>query len=160
MGMPTMPSTIFTAPTYNPARERKRKLVTIVVVCVVVLAAGLAWWFRYWPQEHQVDRFFDALQAKNYKAAYGVWMHDPAWEQHPQQYSRYPFPDFYSDWGPGGEWGLVNTHHVDCAASPSGGSGVIVVVTVNGRVQKALVWVETSDKTLSFPPPQLQASCH
>ena len=142
MESPTMPSTIFTAPDYNPARERKRKVIIIVVVCVVVLAAVLAWWFRYWPQEHEVDRFFSALQAKDYKAAYGVWMNDSNWQQHPQQYSRYPFADFYSDWGPGGEWGLVNSHHVECAAKPSGGSGVIVVVSVNGRVQRALVWVE------------------
>ena len=66
------------------------------------------------------------------------------------------------DWGPGGEWGLVKSYHVDGSAVPKGGngtkfdvasSGVVVVVTVNERVgQKAHVWVEKSDKTLGFSP--------
>jgi len=147
-----MPDTIFTAPQYNPARERKRKILIIVAICVLVAAAVLVWWFRYWPEEHVVDRFFDALQAKDYKTAYGIWQHDPQWEQHPQAHSAYPFHDFYRDWGPGGDWGLIKEHEVQCSAAPPGGNGVVVVVTVNGRAEKARLWVLKADKTLTFSP--------
>lgn len=151
-----MPDTIFTAPEYDAARERKKKTIAIVVVCVLVVGAFLVWWFRYWPQERIVGRFFTTLQAKDYETAYGIWQHDPEWKQHPQKYMQYPFNDFYRDWGPGGDWGLIKTHHVDCAASPSGGNGVVVVVTVNGRVDKAKVWVLKADKTLGFAPFEVQ----
>ena len=46
-------------------------------ILVIVLALG--WWFRYWPEEHVVGKFFDALQKQDYKTAYGIWMHDPQW---------------------------------------------------------------------------------
>ncbi len=156
MDAETMPDTIFTAPEYDPARERKKKIITIVVICAILGGAFALWWFRYWPQEHVVDRFFDAVQAKDYETAYGIWLHDPGWKQHPQKYSQYPYNDFYRDWGPGGDWGLVKSHHVDCAAS--GGNGVVVVVTVNDRVDKAKVWVLKADKTLGFAPFEVQ--CH
>jgi hypothetical protein len=150
MEVDKMPDTIFTAPEYDAARERKRKIVLVLVACAVIAIAALLWWFRYWPQERIVNRFFDALQTKDYKTAYGVWQHDPQWEQHPQKYAQYPYNDFYRDWGPGGDWGLIKEHQVDCAARPSGGNGVVVVVTINGRVDKAQVWVLKQDNTLSF----------
>ena len=153
-----MPSTIFTAPQYNPARERRRKIILIVIATVVVVGAILAWWFRYWPEEHVVNKFFDALQAKDYNTAYGIWQHDPKWQQHPQQYSAYPFGDFYRDWGPSGDWGIIKSHQVDCAASPPGGNGVVVVVTLNDRAQKARMWVLSKDKTLTFSP--FEVICH
>ena len=102
-----------------------------------MLVIGVVWWqLRFWPEERQVDRFFDALQQQNYEQAYGVWMHDPDWKQHPDKYSRYSYNDFIKDWGPGGEWGIIKSHHVDGAAVPKGysgspfatASGVVVVV--------------------------------
>ncbi len=153
----TMPDSIFTAPEYDATRERKKMVIAIALVCLVAVIGALLWWFRYWPQEHAVDNFFTLLQAKDYKTAYGLWQHDPQWEQHPQKYAQYPYNDFYRDWGPGGDWGLIKDHYVDCAAGA--GNGVIVVVTVNGRVDKAKVWVTKSDKTLSFGPGTLEVVC-
>ena len=43
-----------------------------------LLIGIIAWEFRYWPEEHQVNKFFDALQQQNFETAYGVWMNDPA----------------------------------------------------------------------------------
>jgi hypothetical protein len=117
--------------------------------------------FRFWPQEHAVDQFFEALQQQSYEKAYGVWMHDPDWKQHPDKYSRYPYNDFLKDWGPRGEWGIIKSHHIEGAAVPKGysgspfatASGVVVVVTVNDRVSdKAHIWVQNDDKTLGFSP--------
>ena len=83
-------------------------------------------------------------------------MHDPTWQQHPQNHPKYPFNDFYRDWGPGGEWGLIKTQKVYGASTcPGGGSGVVVDVIVNERTEHAQVWVEKSDKTLSYPPCEL-----
>ncbi len=156
-----MAMTLFEAQPYDPTRAR-RKRNRIVALVLIVLAIGIVWWhLRFWPEEHAVDGFFDALQQQNYEQAYGIWMHDPNWKQHPEKYSRYPLSDFMKDWGPSGEWGIIKSHHVDGAAVPHGysgspfatPSGVVVVVTINDRVaDKAHIWVEKSDKTLGFSP--------
>jgi hypothetical protein len=145
------------------ARASRRRLFILVGIIVGVLVVGLlgallgyGWFFRYFPEEHMVGRFFDDLQRQDYKDAYGIWMHDPNWQQRPQQYSKYPFNDFYRDWGPGGEWGIIKTQKVYGASTcPGPGSGVVVDVIVNDRTEHAQVWVEKSDKTLSFPPCEL-----
>ena len=154
--------TVFQTKPYDSARARKRRVWITSAVSIIVILSLLTWNFRHYPQEHVVDTFFAALQQQDYEKAYGIWNHDPDWKQHPQQYSKYTFQGFMQDWGPGGEWGLVKSYHVDGSAVPKGGngtkfdvasSGVVVVVTVNERVaQKAHVWVEKSDKTLGFSP--------
>ncbi len=146
-----MTTTIFEAKPYDEARARRRRIWISSIIVAVLVIAFLLWWFRNWPEQHRVDLFFDAIQAQNYEQAYGIWMNDPNWKQHQEKYKLYPFGEFYIDWGPGGEWGLVKSHHVDGVAS-TGGSGVVVVVTVNGRAEPARVWVEKGDKTMHFSP--------
>jgi hypothetical protein len=153
--------TLFEAQPYDEARARKRRAL-IVALVVLGLVIGIVWWqMRYWPEERVVDRFFDALQQQDYEKAYGIWMHDPSWKQHPQQYDRYTYNDFIKDWGPGGEWGIIKSHRVSGVGEPHGysgspfarSSGVVVIVTVNERIaHKASIWVEKSDKTLGFSP--------
>ncbi len=93
--------TLFEAQPYDPARARRRRS-RIIVIAVVVLVLGLlAWHFRYWREERQVDRFFDALQEQKFEQAYGVWMNDPDWKQHPDKYSRYHVFRFHEGLGPG-----------------------------------------------------------
>jgi len=141
------------APPFDPARERRKRGIIITIILLVALVAMLGWRFRYWPEERIVDHFFEALQHKDYEAAYGIWFHDPEWKQHADKYAKYPLNEFMQDWGPGGEWGLIQNYKIDGAESPKGGSsGVVVLVTVNGRAEKARVWVEKSDKTLTFSP--------
>jgi hypothetical protein len=145
--------TLLDAKEYDPEKERKRRTRIISVVVLVLVAAGLAWWFRFWPEERVAERFFDALQQQSYESAYAIWMHDPQWRQHLDRYQKYPFHEFYRDWGPGGEWGVIKSHKIYAVGSPpGGGSGVIVDVTVNDRAQPARVWVQKSDKTMSFSP--------
>lgn len=148
--------TLLDAKEYDPEKDRKRKkrIISAVVAVVVLLCVG--WWFRYWPEERVAGHFFDALQKQDYDTAYGIWMQDPTWKQHPQEHPKYLFNDFYRDWGPGGEWGLIKTEKVYGSSScPGGGSGIVVDVVVNDRAQHAQVWVEKRDKTLSFPPCEL-----
>lgn len=154
--------TLFEAKQYDPVLARKKRIRIMSLIVIVLVCAILAWNFRHYPEERLVDHFFAALQQQDYEKAYGIWNHDPDWQQHPQKYSNYTFQNFMQDWGPGGEWGLIKSYHLDGSAVPTGGtgtkfdvsaSGVVVVVTVNERVaQKAHVWVEKSDKTLGFSP--------
>jgi hypothetical protein len=145
------------------AKASRRRYFIILGIFIAVLVIGMlgallgyGWWFRYFPEEHAVGSFFADLQKQDYKSAYGIWMHDPNWQQHPERYSKYPFNDFYRDWGPGGEWGIIKTQRVYGASTcPGPGSGVVVDVIVNDRTEHAQVWVEKSDKTLSFPPCEL-----
>lgn len=148
-----MSTSLFDAKPYDAALARRKRNRIITAICIVVLLAILAWWFRFWSYEHKTSQFFSALQEQNYEKAYGLWMSDPNWKQHPEKYKKYPFGEFYLDWGPSGDWGLVKTFKVDAAINPdSRSSGVVVVVTVNGRAEQACVWVEKNDKTMSYPP--------
>lgn len=148
--------TLMDAQQVDEARDRRRRMWIIVAVLLGLIAVWLAYHYRNYPQRHAVDQFFAAVQKQDYEAAYGVWFHDPNWKQHTGQYAKYPFNDFYRDWGTGGEWGLVKTYSVDCSLSPGGGSGVIVQVTVNKRAEHAYLWVEKSDRTMSFSPNEIQ----
>lgn len=144
-------------PAYDPRRARRRKELLAAGLLSLVLVGLLAYRFRHWREERVVDRFFTHLEQKDYEEAYAVWMADPAWKQHPQKYGRYPYGDFYNDWGPGGQWGLIQTHKIEAAVRPpGGGTGVIVVVTVNERAEKAFVWVERKDLSLSFSPYEVE----
>jgi hypothetical protein len=145
--------TLLDATQYDERAARRRRAIIGSIIVLVVLVACLAWLFRYWPEERIVDRFFTALQDKQYETAYGIWMHDPDWQQHPQKYSNYPYNEFYRDWGPGGDWGIIKSHKIYASGIPKGGgSGVVVEVIVNDRVEHARVWVQKSDKTLTFSP--------
>ncbi len=140
------------APEYDAARERRKKLLALGAVLLVTALAAAGYRLRHWPEERVVDRFFSALQAQDYETAYAIWLADPEWKQHRERYKDYSYGDFYSDWGPGGEWGLVRSHRIEDSHSPPNSTGVIVEVVVNERAQKARVWVEKESKTLTFPP--------
>ena len=132
----------------------RRKKVRIAVVVVALLVVGfLVYQFRYWPEERLVDKFFAALERKDFETAYGLYMADPVWQQHPQQYPLYPYNEFYRDWGPGGEWGLVKNYKIYATGEcPHGGSGVIVEVIVNDRHEHEQIYVQKKEKTFSQSP--------
>jgi hypothetical protein len=153
--------TLLDAQEYDPAKARKRTIRIVSAIAIVLFVAGFLWWNRYWPEERVAGHFFAALQKQDYKAAYGIWMQDPEWQQHPQQHPKYPFNEFYQDWGPGGQWGLIKTQKI-YGSSPcpsrsgdNGGTGIVVDVVVNDRTEHAQIWVEKGDKTLSYPPCEL-----
>jgi hypothetical protein len=145
--------TLMDAAPPDVARERRRRIIILSIVIVIVVLAGLAWTFRYWPEEHLADKFFAALKKQDYETAYGIYFNDPTWKQHPQQHSSYPYNEFYTDWGPGGEWGLIKEYKLEASGNcPRAGTGVVVQFIVNGRTDRARVYVDKSDKTISSPP--------
>lgn len=152
---------LFEAQPYDPSHARKKRNIIIAIVFVVIILAILWWQLRFWPEERVVDRFFDALQQQHFEQAYGVWMQDPNWKQHPDRYARYTYNDFIKDWGPSGEWGVIKSHKIYAVVVPHGysgsrfatPSGVVVIVTVNDRIaDKASLWVQKDDMTLGFSP--------
>lgn len=147
-----MPTTLFDAPEYDPVREKRRKQKIAGAIALAIILIGIAWLFRNYPEERVVSHFFSALEHRDYEKAYGIWVADPNWKQRPDEHKRYPFNEFMTDWGPSGEWGIIQNYKIDGTANPSGGSGVIVQVTINGRSEPARIWVEKSDKSLTFSP--------
>ena len=145
--------TLLDAKQYDEAAVRRRRNRIASAVALLLIIIWLAWLYRNLPEERVVDHFFSALQKQDYERAYAIWMHDPDWKQHPQKYPNYPFKDFFRDWGPGGEWGLIKSYKIYASGTPKGGgSGVIVEVVVNDRSEHARLWVQKSDKMLSFSP--------
>lgn len=128
-----------------------------VVVLVAAVAVVLYFTFRYYPEKRAVDRFFVALTAGDTARAYQIWQPGPT----------YKMEDFLSDWGPNGFYGPVKSFRIVSARSPKhGGSGVIITVDVSPftslpaegdieksrRTRRVQLWVETSNKSISFPP--------
>jgi len=139
---------------FDEAAAKRRRNLIFIIVFAVLLCAFAVWEMRFLPEERAADRFFKQIEAQNYEGAYGLWMADPDWKQHPEKYARYPFNEFVQDWGPGSEYGAIRSHKIERAEDPpmGRGSGVIVEAQINGRPVTAKVWVEKSDKSLSFPP--------
>jgi hypothetical protein len=151
-----MSTSLFDAQPYDEAKARRRRIWIAVAVVAVISISTLLWFNRYWPEERRVEQFFARLQANNYEAAYSVWMNDPDWKLHPEQYKRYGFHAFYLDWGPGGEWGAVKSYKIVAAQKPRpNASGVVVGIRVNERKKLCSVRVEFKDKTLGFSPDEM-----
>jgi hypothetical protein len=138
--------TLLDARQHDFARDRRRRIWITAIILLVLIGAWAAYHFRDYAERNIAANFFGALQKQDYQSAYGIWFHDPAWRQHPEKYSSYQYNDFYRDWGPG----------ADCSLAPGDGNGVIVQVTVNSRAEHAYVWVQKSNKTLSFSPSEIQ----
>jgi hypothetical protein len=146
--------TLLDAPLYDAVKARRRKIRIAAAVLFLIVLAALAWMYRNWPEEHAVNKFFSALQHQDYETAYGIYFNDPGWRQHQQKYSQYTYADFYRDWGPGGEWGLIKSYRIYGSANTKnfGGGGVVVEVIVNERAEHARMFLQKSDKTLTVYP--------
>jgi len=139
----------------RPAQRRKRIIATVVVLAIAV--AVYLYLTRYDAEKKVIDSFFHALEQKDFDTAYGIYQGDPDWKQHPQKYSNYSVNQFQLDWGPSGEYGAISRHQVDCALAPPkkdfvSPSGVVVVVTINGRAEPRSMWVEKKTRSITDSP--------
>lgn len=150
----------------RPARRRWTLLWTTIALLIVFLI--LWFWpsgrFRYIQEWHVANNFFEAIEHKDFDAAYGLYNADDKWKQHPEKYNQYSLAQFTLDWGPASEFGAINSHQVDCATEPKkkgfvSPSGVIVVVTLNGRTTPTLLWVEKKSHTITTAPDIWQVRC-
>jgi hypothetical protein len=149
--------TLLDAKEYHPEKERRKRARLISAILVVLVLAFIVWLNRFWPEKHVADKFFSALQSRNFEKAYGLYYADPDWKQHPQNHAQYPFNEFMQDWGPGGQWGIVKDYKIFGVSNcPGGGSGVVVDLVVNNRAEHAQLYVDKHDKTISSPPCDLE----
>jgi hypothetical protein len=145
--------TLLDAPVYNEARAKKRRNILIAVGVLVVILGGLTWWFWDWPQEHKVDQFFVAVEAKDFPKAFGIWNNDPKWQEHTDKYKLYPYGKFLVDWSASSDYGVITSHQIVMHLGK--GSGVIVGVEVNGRKTPFFLWVERKSGAIGFSPFEL-----
>jgi hypothetical protein len=148
---------------YDPRpAQKRRKIIATVVVAVLAIAVYL-YLTRYDSEKKVINKFFQAIEQKDYDAAYGIYYADPDWKQHPEKYTAYTINQFKLDWGPSGEYGAITSHQIDCAlelpkkdfVSPS---GVIVVVIINNLHDTRSMWVEKKSKTITDSPRKVL--CH
>jgi hypothetical protein len=146
--------TLLDATAYDRTRARKRRilLISVLVFCGVISIAVFVCWNL--PAEYRVNRFFAAVEAKDFPKAFGIWNNDPDWQEHAQQYATadYPYGRFVLDWGGASEYGRIISHKI-LHSSSSYGNNTLLAVEINGRNTALLALaVKKSTHTMSFPP--------
>src|SRR5437868_2948464 len=102
--------TLFEAAQYDPrveARRQKMRRALAALVVLLIVLGGLGWWFRFWPEERVVDKFFAAIEKKDMETAFALWNADPEWRYHTDRYKNYPYGQFELDWGASGDYGAI-----------------------------------------------------
>jgi hypothetical protein len=164
------PMTLLDAPVYDAARYKRHR--TILIIAVVALAvviigwwgvagfpADFPWhWNAYIYGKADVNRFLDAVEQNDLTKAYGIWMNDTNWQQHPQKYRTYPFSRFQQDWSstsPDNDYGVIKTHRI--AASHVYGNVLLLAVLINGRKSGALnLAYDPKTHTINYSPPDME----
>lgn len=165
------------APEYDERTERRKLTLLIgsgaVVLLLLVLSfagyiLGHGWLFTNLGAEHRVNKFFDALEAKDYAKAYDIYENG-----HPD--SGYSLTRFTEDWTTHSPVNApITSHEVDISkADGSGvfGTGIIVSVRVNlqdGIVpaaegappntkpgHKVFMYISRADGTMTWPAPHI-----
>ncbi|MGO8720154.1 MAG: hypothetical protein ACLQMO_13195 [Acidobacteriaceae bacterium] len=164
LGRPEFPShatapynvamTLLDAPRYDARKVRIRRNIIIGVLIAIPFVAFFTWYWWNWPEEHRVNQFFHAIEAKNYSQAFALWNSDPDWQQHSDRYTVYPYKQFVSDWGPSGDYGLIAKAKI--VVTKEYGSGVVIGVRVNNSPKTLFLWVERKSKTIGFSPVELR----
>ncbi len=141
--------------------EKKSRAMIFTMTATFIIAVIAVWfWLRFYPEKRAAEQFFNAVVAGDMNAAYQLWKPGPG--------SSYKLKDFVADWGPTGYYGPVKSYSILKAKSPDGSSTSVEVrvaispfspmPTANNDPEKAQktrvvnVWVDTKDKSFSFPP--------
>ena len=162
--------TLMDAPVFDEARDRRRRVI-LLSAGGLLLVLFVGWWLVAgrpvdWPwnwNNHLMGRstvngFLTAVEKNDLPKAYGVWIHDKDWQQHPTQNGAYPFSRFQDDWSstsPNNEYGAIQSHKI--AAARMYGNVLLVAVLINGRKSKALsLDYDPKAHRLSFSPPGVE----
>ena len=159
--------TLLDAPGFDEARDRRNRTILTGGVALLFILL-IVWWLIAgrpvdWPWNWNahlfgrstVNRFLTAVEKNDLAGAYGIWMHDPDWQQHPQKYGVYPFSRFQDDFGPtspDNEYAPIKSHQI--AAARVYGNTLLVAILINGRKSDALnLDYDPKTKTINFSPP-------
>ena len=160
--------TLLNAPAYDARRDnliRNAWIASAVLVFALIITAlagfitGHGWLFSNLPAEHRVNKFFTAIEQKDFVTAYGIYQNDKDWQSHPDKYSGYPLKRFTEDWTTYSPVGIIHSHHVDKSVSDGSGTfgtTLLVATTMNGDPTKRLfLGVQRADGTFSYPAPHI-----
>jgi hypothetical protein len=162
--------TLLDAPAFDYARERRR-VVTLYSTAGLLVALFVGWWLVAgrpvdWPWSWNnhlrgrmaVNRFLTAVERNDLDTAYGIWIHDKNWQQHPAQSGPYTFARFQQDWSSqssDNEYGAIQSHKI--VAARMYGNVLLMAVLINGRKSKALnIDYDPKAHTLNFSPPDVE----
>ncbi|MGH9605261.1 MAG: hypothetical protein ACRD3N_06115 [Terracidiphilus sp.] len=162
--------TLLDAPKFNEARYRRNRLI-LFSAAGLIFTLFVAWWLVAghpvdWPWNWNnyifgnatVDTFFNAVEQNDMNKAYGIWFHDPNWQQHPGKYSSYTVKLFEQDWSPASSqntYGPIRSDKI--AGERMNGNVLIVGLYINGQTKNPVFLAyDPHHHTLSFSPVQLQ----
>jgi hypothetical protein len=161
--------TLLDAPKYDSARAHRRQ--TMLYVCAGLLIAlfigfwfvagrpvDFPWnWYTHLRGRSTINTFLTDVEKNDLSAAYGLWIHDPEWQKHPQQNGAYDFNRFQQDWSPNSnenEYGAIRSH--ERGAARISGNVLLVGILINGLKSKALFLnYDPRTKQLGFSPVEL-----
>jgi len=162
--------TLLDAPKFDAARDRRNRTLLlgsigslfVLLVTFWLIAGHPADWPWYWLNHlrarNSANQFLTAVEKDDLSKAYGVWMHDPNWQQHASNYTSYPFKRFQDDWSrtsPDNEYGIIQSHRI--AVAHQYGNIVLMAILINGRKSNALnLTYDPKTHTLNFSPPDME----
>jgi hypothetical protein len=162
--------TLLDAPKFDEVRDRRLRAILYSAVGAVFVLLISFWliaghpvdWPWYWlhhlEARHTADHFLDAVEKDDLPKAYGIWMHDPDWQQHADKYTSYPFKRFHDDWSktsPENEYGVIQSHKI--AVAHQYGNIVLMAILINGRKSNALnLAFDPKAHSLNFSPPDME----
>ena len=162
--------TLLDAPVFDEAKDRRRTVIlysslgTLFVLLITwwaVAGRPIDWpwrWNNHLFGRSAVNRFLTAVEQNDLNKAYGIWVHDPEWQQHLPQHSTYPFARFERDFGndsTDNEYGAYKSHKI--AAARMYGNTLLVAILINDRKSGALnLDYDPKTKTLNFSPPGVE----
>lgn len=138
-------------------QKRPRALAFTLAASIIIAIIAVWFWLRFYPEQKAAENFMNAVVAGDMTHAYQLWQPGPS----------YKMQDFVADWGPNGYYGPVKSYEIMKARSPHGTStSVEIRVAISpfspmpgaGDPEKSQktkvvsIWVDTKDKSLSFPP--------
>jgi len=161
--------TLLDAPKFDAARYQRNRTI-LFSSAGILFTLFLAWWIVAghpvdwpWNWNHYifgnstVNAFMNAVEQNDLSKAYGIWFHDPHWQQHPAQYSAYTFARFQDDWSrtsPDNQYGIIRSHKI--VAERMSGNVLIVGLYINGlKSNPTFLAYDPKNSTLSFSPVQL-----
>ncbi len=162
--------TLLDAPKFDAARDLRRRvflystagfLFVLLVAWWLVAGRPVDWpwnWNNYLFARSTVNNFLADVEKNDLAAAYGIWIHDKNWQQHPELHGGYPFARFQQDWSstsPDNEYGAIQSHKIALAGRY--GNGVLLAILINGRKSKPLsLDYDPQTKVLDFAPPGVE----
>jgi hypothetical protein len=110
---------------------------------ILVVAEGLYFGFRNYPEQRAVARFLTTLEQGKFQEAYRLWQPSPS----------YSYQDFLGGWGLQGDYGKIREFQI-LGTKSKGSSLVVVTVKVNNIDPPLDLVVDRKTKGLSYEIPE------